>query len=355
MDRLAIYLNKLLNWIHQEGAGDINWQRIAKGIPDIVSCDGVGIRLYDPRTNRLRLVASIGFPESYNKKMGEVEMPDIAWTIVKSGGPLIPENYRIHPAYQAWIAVFQRLKIKKNLVVGIFIDDKFLGYISLVRKKNIPFKKSEAIVLKIVANSIARELSRFYHLNIESSLYQFFLRIKKRVGFKEFFDEILEIVSECFNVNGSALFLLDGKILKPVSIYGNVIMEKTCSIVEAPELIENMDIRHAFVLSKERSEIFCKPGHQVAVAPIPLPHDQRGFFILCFPKRYLLTNDDLALLYIWTTAISDYLINIHALHQLSREKKSIENLSRSTILALVSAFEIRSPHFKNHSEVVAKY
>gem|GEM_PF-5278689 len=355
MERLASCLYNLLNQLNRRQEEEIDWHRIIEGIPAVIPCDGGAIRFYNPITNKLSIIASFGLPREYLKRLREVEMPEVGWTIIKEGGPLIPKDYRIHPAYQAWKREFERIGIKTNVVVGIFIDGKFLGFLSLVRKKDLPFKRSEIKIIRIIAGIIAKGLSRFYHLRIEASLYDFFHRIRARYGYRRFFRDVLAMIVRCFNVNGAGIFILEQKLLKPLSILGDTLYTQPKSILDLPELLENIDVRNAFLLDPERSEQLCRSGNRLAVAPLLLHQDHRGFLILCFPKYYLLTNDDLALLHIWSSAISSYFATIHTLRRVERERGRMVRFTDDLLRSLATGMELRTPHFRNHASDVARY
>ncbi len=141
---LSVTLNSTLDL-------DALLQLITATAMELLDCEAASILLYDDKNPRLYFAAATG---SDPEKLAEIPVPidnSLAGTIFRTNMPLILNNAEQDPRHYSLVSDHIKFKIKSLLGVPMPIQDRTVGVLEAVNKREGGFTDSDVAILSVTA------------------------------------------------------------------------------------------------------------------------------------------------------------------------------------------------------------
>lgn len=141
---LSVTLNSTLNL-------ETLLQVITGTATELLDCEGASILLYDEKNPRLYFAAATG---SDPAKLAEIPVPmegSLAGTIFRTNRPLILNNAEQDPRHFSLVSDHVKFKVKTLLGVPMPIQDRTVGVLEAINKRNGLFDDRDATILSVTA------------------------------------------------------------------------------------------------------------------------------------------------------------------------------------------------------------
>ena len=130
-------------------------QLITTTATELLKCEAASILLYDEKNPRLFFAAATG---SDPAKLAEIPVPiggSLAGTIFRTNHPMILNDVDQDPRHYSIVADHIRFKVKSLLGVPMPIQDRPMGVLEAINKKEGVFTDSDVLILSVIASHAA--------------------------------------------------------------------------------------------------------------------------------------------------------------------------------------------------------
>ena len=130
-------------------------QLITTTATELLKCEAASILLYDEKNPRLFFAAATG---SDPAKLAEIPVPiggSLAGTIFRTNHPMILNDVDQDPRHYSIVADHIKFKVKSLLGVPMPIQDRPMGVLEAINKKEGVFTDSDVLILSVIASHAA--------------------------------------------------------------------------------------------------------------------------------------------------------------------------------------------------------
>ena len=130
-------------------------QLITTTATELLKCEAASILLYDEKNPRLFFAAATG---SDPAKLAEIPVPiggSLAGTIFRTNHPMILNDVDQDPRHYSIVADHIKFKVKSLLGVPMPIQDRPMGVLEAINKKEGVFTDSDLLILSVIASHAA--------------------------------------------------------------------------------------------------------------------------------------------------------------------------------------------------------
>jgi PAS domain S-box-containing protein len=156
--RINQALFRIAKALYQYRGLDERLEFITKEVRNLLGVEGAMVILLDEEKKEFFFREAVFEDGETGKKMKEIRFPadkGVAGQVYRSGKPLIVPEYSKSPYYFAWVDEQARYETRSMLDVPLQIEERLIGVLCAVNKKEGRFDQTDVDLLSTIANMVA--------------------------------------------------------------------------------------------------------------------------------------------------------------------------------------------------------